>query len=228
MLPPATVIIMTKLPEPGRVKTRLLPDLTPQQAAEVHRVMLLHVVRRVAGMKPAALVVCYDPPDKQQAIRALLPDITVRFLPQSAGDLGARLAAAKAAADIRRPTLFLGVDSPDLPADHLHQAVYLCGQADVVLGPTHDGGYWCLGLAPTVDADALLANIDWSSGREANQTIAAARRMGLTIALADQWDDIDRIDDLQRLADRLRHATDSGDAHLWRRLRTILEDNDND
>ena len=226
---PLSIIIMAKLPEPGRVKTRLLPDLSAQQAADVYRHMLVHVAEQVSATQPDELVLCFDPPDSEPAIRAVLPDLDARFLPQSPGDLGHRMAAAANA--IRRPndppnrrTLFLGVDSPDLPADHLRQAVRLGGHADVVLGPTSDGGYWCLGLAPHVDAAAMLANIDWSSGREADQTIASARQMGLAVALADPWEDGARLDDLHRLIARRDRSNAPRDLHLGRCLRTILEE----
>lgn len=224
MIGPITVIIMTKLPEPGRVKTRLEPDLSSAQAAAVHRQMLLHVVERMAELQSAQLVICYNPPDAGEAIQSLLPGIRARFLPQVAGDLGQRMAAAFASAREPSATIFLGVDSPDLPTDHLRQAIEMLRQADVVLGPSRDGGYWCLGLTPGVDAAALLANIDWSSGREARQTTDAAHRLGLTVALVDEWDDIDRIDDLHRLIQRLGRSTIGRDAELKRRLTDILEE----
>lgn len=228
MIAPLTVILMTKLPRPGSVKTRLQPDLTPQQAADIHHAMLVHVVERLAEFQPTELVICFDPPDAGSAMQALLPRINARFLPQSAGDLGARLATAKSALANPHSVLFLGVDSPDLPTDHLIQAVRLCREADVVLGRTRDGGYWCLGLGPSVPADRLLHRIDWSSGREADQTIAAAERIGLSAALADDWDDVDNIEDLNGLIERLGQSTDLRDIHLRCRLTSIIEVKQND
>lgn len=221
MIDTISVIIMAKLPRTGLVKTRLQPDLSADQAAEVHRAMLLHTVRRVAAMRLGRLIVCFDPPGDSAAAAGLFDGLPVHLLPQAPGDLGQRIAAVRRS--IAGPILLLGVDSPDVPPDHLKGAAALAASRDVVLGPTEDGGFWCLGLSERVDADALLAGIDWSSGRELDQTAAAAQRLGLSVALAGRWDDVDRPDDLRRLIDRLGRSADCAEAELRRSLQEILQ-----
>ncbi len=213
-------VLMTKLPLAGQVKTRLMPELSSQQAADVHRMFLRQVVRRLSAT--GRLVVCFDPPDAEAAIHEIIgPDCQAKYLPQALGDLGARLAAAFAALAPDN-VLFLGVDSPDVPAAFLTNAAKLVQDNDVVIGPCDDGGYWCLGLSPGVDAVSLLMGIEWSSGRELGQTLDRARSLGWRVALADSWDDVDRPDDLRRLVMRLRKSDNSADAQLLRNLEQFL------
>lgn len=220
------IVVMTKYPAAGRVKTRLTPALAPQQAADVHAALLRHGVARLASLAAeidGRVFVCFDPPDAARPFHELLPDVPpAQFLPQSPGDLGARLAAAAEA--VRRgwnPSgmLFFGVDSPDLPADHVRRAASLCRNADVVLGPTDDGGYWCVGVGGRVEPARLFAGIEWSTGREMAQTVERAGDLGYTAALADPWDDVDRPADLARLIERLSRSPDAADGRLLAALR---------
>ena len=223
-LAPVAVIVMTKRPQSGQVKTRLQPALTPEQAAEVQGAFILHVAGRLDRMDPAELVICFDPPDAGPAMRTLLGDACdATYLAQSPGDLGERIAAAaKVVGQLHRRLLFLGVDSPDVPTAHLATAARLTGETAVSLGPTDDGGYWCLGLWNEVDAGALLSGVRWSSGHEARQTLERADSLGYATATAPAWDDVDRPDDLARLVGRLRASDDPDDRHLLGRLWNIL------
>jgi rSAM/selenodomain-associated transferase 1 len=221
MIDAVAVIVMSKYPSPGRVKTRLLPELSAEQAAAVHRALLLHTVGRLRLRAPGRFVLAFDPPAAEADFRSLLGgDLPgVQLIAQGDGDLGRRIARIHAAlSGIHPRQLFLGVDSPDLPADHLSQAATLARGAQVTLGPTADGGYWCLGLDRSVDAGSLLGGIDWSSGHEAEQTVARARTLGYSLAMAGGWDDIDRFDDLRRVLDRLAASPAAED----RRLRAAL------
>jgi rSAM/selenodomain-associated transferase 1 len=215
-LSPLAIVVMAKAPIAGGVKTRLQPELTPKQAADVHRVFLRHVVNRLRGI--GEVIVCFDPPDAGSAMRTV---VDAKFVPQCSGDLGARLASASRAISEDR-ILFLGVDSPDVPTSAIHLAVRRLDENDIVLGPCDDGGFWCLALRKTVDAGALLSSIEWSTGRELEQTLARARGMDYRAALADRWDDVDRPDDLRRLVSRLAKSDNEADMQLLRELNSVL------
>jgi hypothetical protein len=214
------VVVMAKLPQAGLVKTRLVGRLTPEQAAQVHRALLLHISGRLGRLYSSELVICHHPSDAGPAMRALLLEACpeASYLPQGGGNLGSRLAAAHAELARRGCVLFLGSDSPDVPAEHLNRAAELTRQADVTIGPTDDGGYWCLGLSARVDALELLSRIDWSSGSEADQTSRRARELGYTLSQAPLWDDVDRPADLERLLGRLRRSDDPESRRLADRL----------
>ena len=219
------IVLMAKHPAPGKVKTRLVgPDCSPDQAAAVHLTFLRHLVRRLARLNPAALVCCFDPADRASDMRALFPEAgQLTFLPQSGGDLGARIAgAATALWSGHDRLLFLGVDSPDVPLAHLFKAAELADQAPVSLSPTDDGGYWSLGLQAHVDAEALLRGIPWSTGEEAVATLASADRLGFAAATGLMWDDVDRPADLRRLIARLERSQTPADETLLSNLRGVL------
>jgi rSAM/selenodomain-associated transferase 1 len=217
-----TVIVMAKFPEPGRVKTRLMPELSAEQAAAVYRAFLSHLSGRLAKMGWGGLVICHDPPECARPMRNLLDgDTPAMFQAQCDGDLGARLAGAKRTLAAESGVMFLGVDSPDIPAAALRRVAEMLGSHDVVIGPAPDGGYWSVALQPHVDADRLFAGIEWSSGRECNQTVARARALGYNVGLADRWDDVDHPGDLRRLLERLRDSADAQDHALLDRLKFL-------
>jgi uncharacterized protein len=209
----AAIVVMAKYPAPGRVKTRLMPALTADQAASVQREFLLHVVARLA---PRRVVVCFDPPESEFEMRRLLD---AELVPQSAGDLGRRLAAATT--DARRTcetVIFLGVDSPDVPLKYIDRISELLATHDVVIAPAEDGGYWAVALTPRVDPAKLFADIEWSTGRECAQTLERAKHLGYNVAVADPWADVDRPEDLRRLIERLKRSDEPGNRELLARL----------
>jgi glycosyltransferase A (GT-A) superfamily protein (DUF2064 family) len=167
------------------------------------------------------VTVCFDPPEARGAFEDLLADFApVVFLPQTTGDLGHRLAAASQQYD---RVLFLGADSPDVPQPHLETALRLTAEADVCLGPTGDGGYWCLGLGQRVEAGRLLSNIPWSSGKELAATCSRARELGYDVRMASLWPDVDRAADLERMLHRLAASEDGEDRRLLERLQSVLK-----
>ena len=210
------VILMAKYPTPGKVKTRLASELTPEQAAAVHRIFLQHWVKRLGRLSPAELVICFDPPERSDGMRNLFDAATsLTLIPQSSGDLGDRLAtAARDVSPRHNRLLFLGVDSPDVPVGHLFRAAEMTGKAPVSLSSTTDGGYWSLGLRSEVDAARLLTGIPWSSGTEAMATLASAEGLGLTSATGLAWDDVDHPADLRRLVERLPKSPAAADREL--------------
>jgi hypothetical protein len=217
------VVVMAKYPTPGRVKTRLTPELSNEEAAAVHACFLKHVVERLARLNPAELVVCFDPPEQLHGMRQLLDGQSVSFLPQCPGDLGARLAnAAGRLLDRWERLVFVGVDSPDVPVGYLFKAAELTEQAAVSLSPTTDGGYWSLGLCRGVNVGELLREIPWSSGQEATATLRSAEALGQPSVTGLAWEDVDHPADLRRLLTRLSRSEVAADAHLLSKLRDVL------
>ncbi|MGL5859488.1 MAG: TIGR04282 family arsenosugar biosynthesis glycosyltransferase [Angustibacter sp.] len=132
-----TLLVLAKAPVAGRVKTRLVPALTPQQAAQIAAAALadtLDVVAR-ADADRRVLVLEGDPGPW------LPPGFEV--VPQVPGGLDLRLAAAFEAA--RGPALLVGMDTPQLTGADL--AVRFTGSRDAVLGMAQDGGFWAIGMA---------------------------------------------------------------------------------
>lgn len=177
------VLVMAKQPVPGRVKTRLCPPCTPEQAAAV---------------ADAALRDTLDAVDRTPAVRRTLV-IAGRYAPPSGwsvvhqrGDgLGERL--VNAFADTARPgtaSLLVGMDTPQLDAGVLAGVAVGLDAADAVLGPAEDGGWWVLALRDPHQAVAL-ADVRMSTSDTGADTVRALRRRGLTVALAPPLRDVD-------------------------------------
>jgi rSAM/selenodomain-associated transferase 1 len=191
---------MAKVPAAGRVKTRLCPPLTPDQAARLARCFLQDRIEQLREVAAAAPVVAFTPADLEAELRGLLPG-DVRLVPQEGADLGARLdrILTDLLAESGAGAVAIDADSPTLPTDYLRQACARLAEAtaDVVLGPCQDGGYYLIGLRRP--APALFRAMPWSTPAVLGETVARARRLGLRLALLPAWFDVDRGEDLGRL-----------------------------
>lgn len=192
------VVVMVKAPTPGTVKTRLSPPLSPADAASLAAAFAQDTV---AGLRQnAPVLAAYAPVDKRAVLESLLPP-GLLWTAQRGQNLGARLDAALADAHAHGfgPLLVVGTDSPTLPPAFALDAfsVLHTGQADVVLGPTDDGGYYLVGLRQP--APGLFDAVAWSTPRAYADTAANAARLGLRLHALPPWYDIDTADDLARL-----------------------------
>jgi uncharacterized protein len=140
-------------------------------------------------------LVLFDPPEALAGMRAWLPG--TRLLPQSGGDLGARMRDAfdRAFARGAARVALVGTDAPDLSRETVVQAFSALGAADVVLGPSPDGGY-CL-IALRAPRPELFAGIEWSTPRVREETRSRAAAAGLTVHELEALADVDTPDDLR-------------------------------
>ncbi len=200
------VIIMAKAPRAGEVKTRLVPPLTPTEAASLAAAFVRDVFK-VAADIVGECVIAYSPASGRATFAELLaPRADLHWIEQGEGDLGARLerVAARASADGFGPLIFLGTDSPTLPPSLIEKARAALdegGDADLALGPTDDGGYYLVALRRPVAG--LFQNVAWSTPRAFEQTAANAARLGLRLCKLSRWYDVDTPADLVRLREEL-------------------------
>jgi len=199
-----TLLLFVKYPDAGRVKTRLAATMGFEEAARIHRVLVTEVLRRIpAGI---SLQVWFDPPGREGASREWLGELVprgTRFLPQRAGDLGERLIAAFAFAfeSGHGPVAAIGGDCPDVAAATFAEAwAGLAEGADVVLGPSADGGYYLVALARPLPA--LFEGIPWGESSVLATTLERVREQGLAARLLDRLEDVDTEEDWVRVRDR--------------------------
>ncbi|MGH7564760.1 MAG: TIGR04282 family arsenosugar biosynthesis glycosyltransferase, partial [Gemmatimonadota bacterium] len=134
------VVVLAKAPEPGRVKTRLIPILRAREAAELHEALLLDTLDVVESC--ADVVVAFTPSTGRRTLERLLGRKR-RLLPQGPGDLGDRLPRVfEQLCGDGRPVLAVGSDCPGLTTARIQAAAAALGRVDVVLGPALDGGYY--------------------------------------------------------------------------------------
>lgn len=210
--------VMTKAPQAGRVKTRLVPPLTPEEAAELNRCFLRDTVSAIsnacseAGTAARGIAV-YTPVGAEAAYSDILP-VDFSLLPQRGEKFGERLYFA--VEDLFKcgfeSVCLIDSDSPTVPAENFAEAVELLSTREdcVVLGPSDDGGYYLIGVKKP--HRHLFERIDWSTERVLNQTIQRATEIGLEAKLLPVAYDIDDGASLSRLCEELLgdQADDSG------------------
>jgi len=190
------LVVFLKHPAPGAVKTRLAAAIGPGAAAELYRALAEHVLEATT---PAAgeyeRLVFFDPPEAREEMRAWLPG--VRLLAQSGGDLGARMrdAVGRAFARGASRVAIVGTDAPGLSREAVVQALAALDVADVVIGPTEDGGYYLLALREP--RPELFAGIAWSTPHVAGETRARAAAARLVVREIGRQRDLDTVEDLR-------------------------------
>ncbi|KAA2252115.1 DUF2064 domain-containing protein [Solihabitans fulvus] len=206
MTPHASLLVVAKAPVPGLAKTRLCPPATPEQAAEIAAAALLDTLDAVLGTPGVAPVVAMvgqlSRAARQRELRALLRHVEV--IPQRGNDFADRLAAAHADTAALHPGLpvfQIGMDTPQLTPALLDASVrrLRLGEADAVLGPATDGGWWSLGLREPRHAEALR-DVPMSTPRTGEWTLEALRHKGLIVDLLPQMSDVDDMADALAVA----------------------------
>lgn len=205
--PAPAVAVMAKVPGLVPVKSRLHRALSPERATALYRCFLLDRLEALARVPGIAPVVAFTPPEGEASIAALAPAVFASVA-QRGADLGERLSTLLAGLLGRghRGAMAIDSDSPTLPMAHVVEAaaVLESGSADVVLGPTDDGGYYLIGLrAPE---PRLFEDMPWSTPHVTPVTLERARRLGLRVHLLPAWFDVDTEADLRRLHGEIARA----------------------
>ncbi|GIF02195.1 TIGR04282 family arsenosugar biosynthesis glycosyltransferase [Paractinoplanes rishiriensis] len=191
------VLVLAKAPVPGRVKTRLCPPCTPEQAARVAAAALADTIDTVSSCSAHHRVLVVD---------GSYP-ATAGWSTHTQRGPGLPERLANAFTDHGRPgepTLLIGMDTPQLTTGHLDAALELLTVRpgwDAVLGPASDGGWWALGLRDPGPAAALRA-IATSTPDTGAATLAALRHSGLRVTLLPMLRDVDVAADAYAVAAR--------------------------
>lgn len=191
------IILFTRYPRPGRVKTRLIPALGSVGAA--------HLQRRMTERSWATVCSLVATPEYDAEVRyqgGNQHDMTdwlgegVIMRPQGDGDLGDRLkrAFADSFREGNQRVVIVGSDCPSLTAQHLAQALRVLRTHKLTIGPASDGGYYLIGLSRPVPQ--LFEGITWGSSTVLGQTLSAASRIGVEPLLLETLSDVDRPEDL--------------------------------
>jgi rSAM/selenodomain-associated transferase 1 len=185
--------IFAKRPQPGHVKTRLAAQLSTDTAMEIAEAFLMDAVERFARVD-AQRVLLFAPHDAASYFAKIAND-RFTLMPQSTGDLGQRMLACleHCFGAGARSVVLVGTDSPTLPLEFVAQAFAALEEADLVLGPATDGGYYLIGCRRLLPR--LFDKVAWGSSRVLGETIARFNLEAGRLALLMPWYDIDTLDD---------------------------------
>ena len=196
------LIFFTRYPEPGRTKTRLIPHLGAEGAAELQRRMTEHIlsrIRHLTATRPVSIEIRYDGGNQELMKDWLGTDYI--YSPQHTGDLGRRMGRAfeEAFANGVTAAVIIGSDVPGISLKILYQAFNSLQKEDLTLGPANDGGYYLIGLKQLASKRALpklLTRISWGGASVLEQSVKIAEKMGLKYTLLEKLADVDRPEDL--------------------------------
>ena len=190
------LIVFVKFPEPGKVKTRIARELGAERAAEIYSRMAERIVHDVSGPGAYGTIVYFDPPERGDNIKTWLGSDGLSFEPQSGGTIGDRMSDAfhSVFSEGAVRAVLIGTDIPDITADIVRAAFDLLSDADVVLGPAEDGGYYLIGLRTF--EPILFRDIDWGADTVYTRTIARIVERNLSHKLLDTLKDVDTAEDI--------------------------------
>ncbi|HTN43865.1 MAG TPA: TIGR04282 family arsenosugar biosynthesis glycosyltransferase [Nitrospiria bacterium] len=221
------LILFAKVPEPGQVKTRLLPDLSPEQAGRVYRAFILDTLNATAGLKGVKRILACDPTRLDPFFKELADRFDLVLIDQTGEDLGARMrnALAEACRLGFDPAVLVGMDLPTLPTGYIQEAFRQFRKRpdgpSVVLGPSADGGYYLIGCSGPVPP--IFDGIAWGTERVLEQTLARIADRRLIAALLPFWYDVDTLQDIRFLAQHLKYLERKAGRPVARETARVLK-----
>jgi uncharacterized protein len=196
------LVIMAKAPRPGSAKTRLAQSLPPTAVVELYRCLLDDTMALASSLDDVDVAIMCPASDVEDLSREA--NATVPIVAQTGDGLVAGLTSVFAhfAAARRRRIIAFNSDSPHLPVSVLKNAFEALAHCDVVVGPTHDGGYYLVGA--TASHAGLFSGDGLGTTNAFDALLARARALGLSVRRTDPFYDIDVAADLSRLATELQ------------------------
>jgi len=198
------LVIMAKAPRPGAVKTRLAPRFSPAGVTALYCCLLEDTFALGRSLNDVEVAIMCPQADVNEL--AQLTGNEVSVVAQKGEGLAAGLTSVFAhfTEGHRRRTIAFNSDSPHLPRSVLESAFETLAAQDVVVGPTHDGGYYLVGA--NASHPTLFAGAGMGTSSALGRLLSRTRALELSVGFTTPFYDIDVADDLTRLAEELRLA----------------------
>ncbi|HEX9501188.1 MAG TPA: TIGR04282 family arsenosugar biosynthesis glycosyltransferase [Thermoanaerobaculia bacterium] len=209
--PPAQrLLVFARLPELGKVKSRLAESIGAEKALAVYTAMLRDVLRAIGDSRDdTEIEIAWAPSDRAngEVLREAFGSHTLVM--QTGSNLGDRLSMAFSERFFFHRTqkvIAIGVDEPRLSRELIDHAFGLLDSCEWVVGPAIDGGYYLIGCRAAAFSPAIFSDMPWGTSSVMGTTLNRIRERGHTAALLPSRYDIDVIEDLQRFAAEARDA----------------------
>lgn len=188
----AALIIFIRNPELGKVKTRLAKDLGDQQALDIYKILLSYT-RSVATSVDVTRYLFYHEEIKEDQWSTNLFEKAL----QETGDLGTKMKSSfQHVLSKHSKAIIIGSDCTQLTKEIINDAIAALDQDDIVIGPTHDGGYYLIGMKEV--HDALFDDMTWSIASVYDETISRINQLQLTYFSLPRLSDIDHAEDWEK------------------------------
>lgn len=212
------LILMTRIPIPGKTKTRLMNVLSGEECAKLHKCFLWDLFNVFDVIKENVdIFLSYTPDGALHLLEDMLPDYVEAF-PQEGEDLGERMANAIDFVLNRSydKVVLIGSDIPAIGPSDIKEAFRLLDFNDICLGPTHDGGYYLVGMKK-LHRDVFCRDLKWGKKSVFESTMFIANNLGLRVGLAPKHMDIDTAEDISVLMDKVK----KGELSNWMPKNTV-------
>lgn len=190
------LVLFAKAPQAGLVKTRLHSHCSPEQAAEIAKILLLQTIEKTQAYWPGHIVLSIWPNQQDPYLQQLAERYQLAMTTQASGDLGEKMAAA--CERFGYPAAIIGSDSPHILGDSLVEAHDQLASGENVIGPSEDGGYYLLGLAQA--SPTLFEDVAWGGETVLATTLDKAQKQRLNIKQLAPLNDVDTWADLVGVA----------------------------
>lgn len=214
--------VFARAPVLGRVKTRLSPPLTADEALALHRALVEDTLEALGRLERPAMsrLLLLSEPLKRATDLDVPREWSIGT--QSSGQLGEKLASLFYTSFRRgvERVVVLGSDSPTLPLEAVGEAFERLASKDAVIGPAEDGGYYLLGTRVWIPE--LFQNVAWGSSKVLEQTLSKLQRTGRSHDLLVPWYDVDRAEDLERLREEVFYLERARPELVPRRVAQLL------
>lgn len=194
------LIIMTRIPEEGKTKTRLMPKLTATECVNLHLCFLKDLSSTIMDLS-ADTFLYYTPKKDTSLLQEIFPHAKGSFL-QEGEDLGERMHhGLRTLLKDYDQVLLMGSDVPEVTREDLKEAYAMLEKKDVVLGPSEDGGYYLVGLKK--ECPLLFKDKIYSTPTVLKEALETLEHVGLSYGLITALRDVDYYEDLLALNQRL-------------------------
>ncbi|MDT8317134.1 MAG: TIGR04282 family arsenosugar biosynthesis glycosyltransferase [bacterium] len=191
-----SIVLFSKAPEPGKVKTRLASHMSDIDAASFHAAFVLDTLDSLSALENTdRYLACY--PDKEHTFfKELEENFDIKAFNQQGGDLGKKMENAflYLRDEGYKEIVLIGSDSPTLPVEILNEAFERLKKNELVIGPSFDGGYYLIGISGEVPD--IFGGIEWGENKVFEETLKKAKDCKVDFSILPFWYDIDTIKEL--------------------------------
>ncbi|CAB1245432.1 conserved hypothetical protein [Clostridiaceae bacterium BL-3] len=202
------LILMTRVPIPGKTKTRLMEILTGEECAKLHIQFLMDIFKVCSRLvNDTDIYLTYTPKEDLSYMKDMIPEYIDTF-PQIGGDLGDKMDNAIDTVLHKgyKKVALIGTDIPEIQPSNIARAFSVLEDKDLCLGPTEDGGYYLIGMKKR-NSQIFSSSINWGKKSVIEGTIDIANRNNITVGFTCKCCDIDTKEDLMKFRDKMKDRT---------------------
>jgi len=204
------LVLFTKEPVVGKVKTRLLSELSPSDACRLYRAFVEDLVESFCGLHETTLFLSCSPSTAHPFLESLSQKYSLNLINQSGKHLGERM--ENTLQDLWEEgfshRVIIGTDSPTLSIDLIQEAFHQLKDHSLTFGPSNDGGYYLVGVSGP--SPSIFSNISWSTDQVMTQTLEKIHLLRISTHLLSFWYDVDTPKDLRFLHAHLNYLNIKG------------------